>query len=130
MLYSNSDTISFEDIKSNLLSKEKFDHDINIDPAKGLLIRGRTTEKKRNGDRKKSRSKSRNPHSNKTCNYCGKLGLIQTNCWKPNNRKGKEKKKKTAIADCIVESEPDSDVLLATCLWPPLLRRGQVMIGF
>ena len=33
MLYSNFDTISFEDVKSNLLSKEKFDHDIHADPA-------------------------------------------------------------------------------------------------
>ena len=46
MLYNNSNTISFEDVKSNLLSKEKFDHDIHADPAEGLVVRGRTTEKK------------------------------------------------------------------------------------
>ena len=53
MLYSNSDTISFEDVKANLLSKEKFDHDIHADPGEGLAI-----EKWGNGNRKKSRSKS------------------------------------------------------------------------
>ena len=42
MLYSNSNTISFEHIKSNPLSKEKFDHDIHTDPAKGLVLRSRT----------------------------------------------------------------------------------------
>ena len=40
MLYSNSNTISFEDVKSNMLSKEKFDHDIHADPAEGLVFRG------------------------------------------------------------------------------------------
>jgi len=74
MLYNNSDTISFEDVKSNLLSKKKFDHDIHADSAERLVIRGRTTEKEGNGNRKKNYSKSRNPHSNKTCNYSGKLG--------------------------------------------------------
>jgi len=34
MLYSNSNTISFEDVKSNLLFKERFDLDIHIDSAR------------------------------------------------------------------------------------------------
>ena len=76
MLYSNSDTISFGDVESNLLSKEKFDHDIHADPAEGLVVRSRTPEKKGNGNRKKNHSKYRNPHSNKTCNCCSKLGHI------------------------------------------------------
>jgi len=79
MLDSNSDTISCEDVKSNMLSKEKFNLDIHADPAEGLVVRGRT-EQKGNGNKKKNRSKSKNPHSNKTCNYCGKLGHIQANC--------------------------------------------------
>jgi len=45
MLYSNFDTILFEDVKSNLLAKEKFDHDIHTNFAKGLVVRGRPTEK-------------------------------------------------------------------------------------
>jgi len=80
MLYSNSDTISFEDIKSNLLSKEKFDHDIHTDSAEGMVVRGRTTEKRGNGGSRKNCSKFRNPHAGKTCNYCGKLGHIVANC--------------------------------------------------
>ena len=113
MLYSNFDTISFEDVKSNLLSKEKFDHDIHADPAEGLVVRGRT-EQKGNGNKKKNRSKSKNSHSNRTCNYCGKLGHIQANYWKLKQKKEKEEKEKTATADCVVESEFDGDVVLAT----------------
>ena len=56
MLYSNFDTISFEDIKSNMLSKEKFDLDIHANSVEGLVIRGKTTEKE-NGNRSKNRSK-------------------------------------------------------------------------
>ena len=114
MLYSNTDTISFEDVKANLLSKEKFDHDIHADQGEGLVVRGRTTEKKGNGNRKKSRSKSRNPHANKTCHFCKKLGHIKANCWKLKNKN--DEKGNTATADCVVESESDGDVLLATSL--------------
>ena len=39
MLYSNSNTISFEDVKQNLLSKEKFDLNIHADSAEGLVVR-------------------------------------------------------------------------------------------
>jgi len=80
MLYSNYDIILFEDVKSNMLSKEKFGHDIYADLAEALVVRGRTTEQKGNGNKKKNRSKSKNPHSNKTYNYCDKLGHIQANC--------------------------------------------------
>jgi len=113
MLYSNSDTISFEDVMSNLLSKEKFDLDIHTNPSKGLVVRGRT-EQKGNGNKKRNRSKTKNPHSIKTCNYCGKLGHIQADRWKPKKKKGKEEKEKTATVDYIVESESDGDALLAT----------------
>ena len=70
MLYSNSDTISFDDVKLNLFSKENFDHDINTDSAAGLVVRGRPTEKVGNGGRRKNRSKSRKPHAGKTRNFC------------------------------------------------------------
>jgi len=75
MLQSNSDTISFEYVKSNLLSKEKFDNDIHADSAEGLVVRDKTTEKGTD-NRKKNRSKFRNPYAGKTCNYYGKLGHI------------------------------------------------------
>jgi len=118
MLYSNSDTISFEDVKSNLLSKEKFDHDIHTDFAKGLVVIGRTTEKRGNGGRRKNRSKPKHPHAGNTCNYCGKLDHIVANYWKLKNKTEKEEKKnqskKPTTTDCVVESESDVDVLVAT----------------
>jgi len=92
MLCNNSDTVSFEDFKSNLLSKEKFDHDIHIDSAEGLVVRGKTTENKGNCSRRKNRSKPRNPHAGKTCNYSEKFGYIAANCWKLKNQKEKEEK--------------------------------------
>jgi len=124
MLYNHSDTISFEDVKSNLLLKEKFDHDIHVDPAEGFVVRGRTTEKKENDNRNKNHSKSRNPRSNKTCNYCGKLDHIQANCWKLKNKKGKEEKEKFATADCVIQLQSDGDMLLATMSLATASKKG------
>jgi len=97
------------------LSKEKFDHDMHADSTEGLVVRDRTAEKG-NGNRRKNRSKSRNPYAGKTCN-CGKWGHIVTNCWKLKNKKDKEEEnqsKKPTTVDCVVESKSDGDVLLAT----------------
>ena len=45
LLYSNNDTLSFEDVDANLLSKEKFDLEVHSDDkAEGLSIRGRSSE--------------------------------------------------------------------------------------
>jgi len=129
MLYSNSDTISFEDAKSNLLSKEKFDHDIHIDSATGLTVRGRPTEKEGNGGRRKNRSKSKNPHTGKTCNFCGKLGHIVAKCWKLKNKDEKEEKenqyKKPATANCVIESASNGDMLVATISLTTTSGRGR-----
>ena len=118
ILYSNFDTISFEDVKSNLLSKKKFDHDIHTDSATGLVVRSRPTENGGNGGRRKNHSKSRNPHTSKTCNFSGKLGHIVSNYRKLKNKKEKEEKKnqskKPTTTDCVVESKSDGDVLVAT----------------
>jgi len=114
---SNFDSISFEDVKSNLLSKKKFDHDINANSATSLVVRGRPTDKGGNGGRRKNRSKSRNPHACKTYNYCGKLSHIVANFRKLKNKEKEEKEnqsKKLATADYVVGSESDCDVLVAT----------------
>jgi len=91
---------------------------ILIDSAERLVVRGRTTEKRGNSGRRKNSSKFRNPHASKTCNFSGKLGHIVANCWKLKGKKEKEEKenqsKKPATTDCIVESESDGDVLVAT----------------
>ena len=46
MIYSNNETLSFDDVKANLLSKENFDLKVRSDDeAEGLLVRGRTSKK-------------------------------------------------------------------------------------
>ena len=45
LLYRNNDAISFEDVKANLSSKEKYDLEVHSDDkAEGLSIRGRSSE--------------------------------------------------------------------------------------
>jgi len=114
MVYSNSNTISFEDVKSNLLSKEKFDLDIHADSAEGLVVRGKTTEKG-NDNMSKNRSKSKNSHVEKTSNYCGKLGHIVANCWQLQKKREKEEDNSHKPAKIsFAESDSDGDVLFAT----------------
>ncbi|KAF1881861.1 hypothetical protein Lal_00038502 [Lupinus albus] len=81
MLCGNNDTLSFEDVKSNLLSKEKFDLEVNyVDKGEGLSVRGRTQEKG-STSYKKFKSKSRCHKSNKTCCYCKKPRHDITDCF-------------------------------------------------
>jgi len=81
MLYENNHTLSFEDVKSNLLSKEKFDLEVHsMDKGEGLSVRGRTQEKG-STSHKKSSSKSRGRKSNKTCRYCKKSGHEISDCF-------------------------------------------------
>jgi len=45
LLYSDNDTLSFEDVKANLLSQEKFDLEVHLnDKAEGLSMRSKTFE--------------------------------------------------------------------------------------
>ena len=92
MLYGNNDTLSFEDVKSNLLSKEKFDLEVHyVDKGEGLSVRGRTQEKGSTGH-KNSRSKSRGRKSNKTCRCCKKFGHEISDCFiLKKNKKNKKK---------------------------------------
>jgi len=89
MLYSKFDTISFEDVESNLLSKEKFDLNIHADSGEGLVVRGKIIQNG-NGNMSKNRSKPRNPHADKTSNYYGKLGHIVANYWHLQNKREKD----------------------------------------
>ena len=38
LLYSNNDTLSFEDVKANLLSKEKFNLELPAEKGEGLSV--------------------------------------------------------------------------------------------
>ncbi|KAG6502742.1 hypothetical protein ZIOFF_035029 [Zingiber officinale] len=87
MLYGNRETISLEDVKSNLMSKEKFDADSSPgETAEGLMVRGRNSGRD-----------------------CYKL---KNKLEREEKAKGK-KIEKNAEAD-VVENDSDGDVLLAT----------------
>ena len=70
MLYNSNETLPFDDVKANLLSKEKFDLEVLFDDkAEGLSVNGRTSEKE-DTNRRNTCSKSRECTSNKLCKYC------------------------------------------------------------
>jgi len=74
LLYSNSETLSFKDVKANLLSKEKFDLEVRFDDKdEGLLVRGRTSEKEGTSS-SNSRSTSKGRKSSKFSKECRKAG--------------------------------------------------------
>jgi len=65
LLYNNNETLSFEDVKSNLLFKGKFDLEVHSDDkAMGLSMRGRSS-KKWNNSNNNFRSKSEGCKTNK-----------------------------------------------------------------
>nr|GEX99708.1 retrotransposon protein, putative, Ty1-copia subclass [Tanacetum cinerariifolium] len=44
MLYGNRETLSFDDVKSALLSKQKYDDDVEPESGEGLVARGRSSD--------------------------------------------------------------------------------------
>jgi hypothetical protein len=108
MLYGNNDSLSFEDVKSNLLSKEKFDLEVHsVDKGEGLSVRGRTQEKG-STSHKKSRSKSRGRKSNKTCRYCKKSGHEISDCFILKKKQEKQEKGKSPQSPEAANIEADS----------------------
>jgi hypothetical protein len=70
MLYGNHTSLTFENVKSNLLSKEKFDVDSRSESnGEGFIVRGRT-QQAGNSNKPKLRSKSRDRKPNNFCRYC------------------------------------------------------------
>jgi hypothetical protein len=70
ILYGNHTSLTFENVKSNLLSKEKIDVDSRSESkGEGFIVRGRT-QQVRSSNKPKSRSKLRDPKSNNFCHYC------------------------------------------------------------
>nr|GEZ39820.1 retrovirus-related Pol polyprotein from transposon TNT 1-94 [Tanacetum cinerariifolium] len=53
MLYDNRETLSFDDVKSALLSKQNYDDDVEPESGEGLVARGRSSNQgKRNNEKK------------------------------------------------------------------------------
>nr|GEY02727.1 retrotransposon protein, putative, Ty1-copia subclass [Tanacetum cinerariifolium] len=120
MLYGNHETLSFGDVKSALLSKQKYDDDVEPKSGEGLVARGRSSHQGESSNKnKKHRSQSRGKYSNKSCKYCKKLGHIVSDCYKLKNKlkregKGNNKKRpKKATEVAIAKGDSDGDVYLA-----------------
>jgi len=112
VLYNNNDTLSFENVKANLLSKEKFDLKVRSDDkAEGSSIRERSFEKEGMG-RRNFRLKSKRCKFNKFCKYCRKPRYLVAECSKLKNKKEKGNNYSTEVA--IADSGLDGDVLLVT----------------
>ena len=81
MLYGNHTSLSFENVKSNLLSKEKFDVDSRSEPkGEGLIVRG-------SGDHK----------SNLYCRYCRKNTHHISQCSKVRNKEERKNKNRISL---------------------------------
>ena len=111
-------TLSFDDVKTNLLAKDKFDTEIHSESSgEGLVVRGRNQEKGRN-NKYKSRLKSRGKNS-KYCHYCKKKGHKISECYSLKNRQDKEdkgngKQPEKSVEASIVETELDGDCFVAS----------------
>ena len=77
--------MSFEDVKANLLSKEKFDLEVSAEKGEGLSVRGESFDKGNTFKLKFERHKS-----NKSCRYCRKSGHLIFECFKLKNKREKE----------------------------------------
>ena len=64
-LYTNNDTLSFEDVKTNLLPKEKFNLEVHAKKGEALSVRGESLDKM-----KTFKSKIQSCKSSKSYRYC------------------------------------------------------------
>jgi hypothetical protein len=114
------ETISIEDVKQSLLSKDMIDNNLvgssstaNSNQNDALFARGRPKERESNSGHQKSRSKSR--HKNLTCNFCKKKGHIKTDCYalkrkQQNQNNGNKDQKNQNTAEASI-AEDDGFVL-------------------
>jgi len=97
MLYCNHTSLSFENVKSNLLSKEKFNVDSRSEPkGEGLIVRG-----------------SRDHKSNLYCRYCRKNTHHISQCLKVRNKEERKKKEldKYTVEASFVETLDSGEAL-------------------
>jgi hypothetical protein len=117
MLYGNHTSLTFENVKSNLLSKEKFDVDsCSESKGEGFIVRGRT-QQAGSSNKPKSRSKSRDRKPNNFCHYCKADNHVISQCPKLKNKEERKKKKeadKLAAEASIVENSDGGEALMIT----------------
>jgi hypothetical protein len=93
MLYENHTSLTFENVKSNLLFKEKFDVDSRSESKdESFIVRGRT-QQAGSSNKLRSRSKSRDRIPNNFCRYCKDDNHVISQCPKLKNKEERQKKK-------------------------------------
>ena len=109
------DSISIEDVKSSLFSKELMDRDLtggsSEGVSEGLVARGRSQERTFEKKKEERRSKSRN--KSKVCNYCKKKGHIKIDCYKLKNKQKREAEKSENAAEVGVAKDESYDYVLS-----------------
>jgi hypothetical protein len=117
MLYRNHTSLTFENDKSNLLSKEKIDVDSRSESKdEGFIVRGRP-QQAGSSNKPKSRSESRDRKSNNFCCYCKADNHVISQCPKLKNKEERQKKKeadKSADEASIVENSDNGEALMIT----------------
>jgi hypothetical protein len=92
-LYGNHTSLKFENVKSNLLSREKIDVDSRSESkGEGFIVRG-ITQQAGNSNKPKSRSKSRDRKPNIFCRYCKADNHVISQCPKLKNKEERQKKR-------------------------------------
>nr|GEV94970.1 retrovirus-related Pol polyprotein from transposon TNT 1-94 [Tanacetum cinerariifolium] len=86
MVYGNRETLWFDDVKSDLLSKQKYDDDVEPESGEGLVARGQSSDRGESSNKKTSITISWK-YSNKSCK---KLGHIISDCYKLKNKLERE----------------------------------------
>jgi hypothetical protein len=106
MLYGNHTSLTFENVNSNLLSKEKIDVDYCLEyKGEGFIVQDRT-QQAGSSNKPKSRSKSIDRKSNTFCRYCKADYHVISGCPKLKNKEERQKEKeydKSAVEANIVE---------------------------
>jgi hypothetical protein len=117
MLYGNHTSLTFDNVKSNLLSKEKFDVDSHSESkGEGFIVRGRP-QQAGTSNKPKSRSKSRDLKFNNFHRYCKADNHVISQCPKLKNKEERQKKKeadKSAVEASIIENSDGGEALMIT----------------
>jgi hypothetical protein len=117
MLYGNHTSLIFENVKSNLLSKENFDVDSRSESkGEGFIVQVRI-QQVGSSNKPKSRSKSRDRKPNIFCRYCKADNHVISQCPKLKNKEERQKKKevdKSAAEASIVENSDGGEALMIT----------------
>jgi hypothetical protein len=117
MLYGNHTSLAFENVKSNLLSKKKFNVDSRSESkGEGFIVHDRT-QQVGSSNKPKSRSKSRDRKPNNFCRYYKADNHVISQCPKLKNKEERQKKKESdkSVAEAsIVENSDGGEALMIT----------------